>query len=171
MRIKHKTFAFVVMLFLYLQICGFSWENTEAVTYDIPSNSGFKCYMDYRTITDTESKQYKLQKECTTDEYGIRIYNDRYCIAVGTFCNAQIGQNIDLVLNNGAIIKCVVADIKANKDTDNSNIFSQNGCCSEFIVDTDKINTKISYTGNISNMFDAWKYPVNTIIVYKGDCL
>ena len=78
-------------------------------TYDVPKNKGFKSYMDYRAITSRSSKQFQLQNlYANTNDCGIRVVNDRYCIAVGTHFNAEIGQYLDLILENGVIIPCVL---------------------------------------------------------------
>ncbi|MBQ0045289.1 MAG: SH3 domain-containing protein, partial [Mycoplasma sp.] len=52
----------------------------------IPNHSeytGKKTWMPYTAITNRSSKQYKLQKLCSTGNYGIRTYNGRYCVALG----------------------------------------------------------------------------------------
>lgn len=80
-------------------------EVINYTTYDIPENRGFKSYMDYRTITSTGSKQFQLQNlYANTGDYGIRMVDDRFCIAVGTHFDAQIGQYLDLILENGSVI-------------------------------------------------------------------
>ena len=53
--------------------------------YDIPEEeSGVKRWMDYRAITDPTTRQWAIQQEAYTDEYGFRRYGGAYCVAVGT---------------------------------------------------------------------------------------
>jgi hypothetical protein len=119
--------------------------------YDTPSNDSFKSYMDYRTITDKTSEQYKLQQEqAYTEWHGIRMVDDRYCVAVGSYYTTTIGQKIDVILENGNVIPCIVADLKKDIHTDSTNRQNPNGSIVEFIVDCDVLNQKIQKSGDIS---------------------
>lgn len=136
--------------------------------FDVPYNSGFKSYMDYKCITSTGSKQYKLQHSSAyTGKYGIRQINGRYCVAVGSHFTTDIGTSFDLVLENGTVIPCILADAKADKDTDYNNIVTaHNGCVSEFVVDTNSLYRKAKLMGDISYCNDEWNSPVKKIRVY-----
>lgn len=77
-----------------------------AIYLDVPmdyvSNSGFKAYMDYRTITSPSSKQYALQQKATTDpETGIRMYDGCYMVALGTYYAQQAGERFHITLTSG----------------------------------------------------------------------
>lgn len=137
--------------------------------YSIPSNRGFKSYMSYRAITSKSSKQYKLQNQYAyTGKYGIRQVDGRFCIAIGTFSNAKIGSYIDLILENGTVIPCIVSDFKANVHTDSTNkITSHNGCVSEFIVDMNNLNVTAKKMGDISYCKKKWNSPVKKMKIYK----
>lgn len=137
--------------------------------FSVPNNSGFKSYMDYRCITSTGSKQYKLQQSSAyTGTYGIRQIDGRYCVAVGSHFTTEIGEYFDLVLENGTVIPCVLGDAKADKDTDSSNIVTEhNGCLSEFIVDTGSLYSSARRMGDISYCNDDWNSPVEKIRVYN----
>ena len=126
------------------------------IDYDTPTNDAFKSYMDYRTITDETSKQYELQKQAYTEWHGIRMVDDRYCIAVGSYYSTTIGENIDVILENGNVIKCIVAELKKDKHTDITNRQNPNGSVIEFIVDTDILHKKIQKTGDISTFDRIW---------------
>ena len=93
---------------------------SEYELYDTPDNCHFKSFMDYRTITDKTSKQFDMQdNEAYTDvNTGLRMVNDRYCIAVGSFYTKTIGKKIDVVLENGTIIPCIFAEAKSDEHTD-----------------------------------------------------
>ena len=141
--------------------------------YKIPNNSGFKSYMSYTAITSTTSQQYKIQnKYAYTGSYGIRQVKGRFCVALGSYFNAEVGQYFDLVLENGTIIPCILGDAKANIHTDNNNLFTvANGCCSEFIIDPSQLNSKAKRDGNISSCSKKWNSPVTAIRVYKKNIL
>lgn len=138
----------------------------QCVTYSIPEYSGFKSYMSYK-LFGKWTDQYELQQFAVTDEYGFRRFEDYYIIAMGTFFDSQIGQRVDLVLQNGEVIKCVIGDKKAEQDTDSSNMFSKNNCLSEFLVDTKNLETTVKSRGDVSHFpNEKWDSPVTEVIVY-----
>ena len=134
--------------------------------YEIPDYPGKKTYMSYK-VFGGKSNQKKLQDKAITDENGIRMVDGRYCVAIGTMANVVIGQLVDLVLANGTIIPCIVGDVKAEKDTDPTNTFSPNGCCSEFIVDLTNLESMAKKRGDMSFICEEWQSPVKQIIVYR----
>ena len=138
-------------------------------SYDAPNNSGFKSFMDYRTITNTESQQYKLQQHYAyTGEHGIRMADSRYIVAIGTYFTPDIGQYFDIILENGTVIPCILGDQKADADTDSNNIITKhNGCMSEFIVDSDALNKDVKFYGDMSYCLKDWDSPIKTIKVYN----
>lgn len=147
-------------------------EECEFVMYDIPKYEGFKSWMSYKAITNRSSKQYKLQKIASTGYAGIRTVNNRYCVAIGTAFDASIGTYIDLILEDGFVIPCIVADIKSPKHTDANNVFTITGktkktiCCTEFVIDPDKLNLDAMESGNISDCNELWTECVRAIVVY-----
>lgn len=169
--IKRKIAAVLLITICFLTTCGFSQKQIlkeySHVRYIVPENAGFKSFMDYEKITDETSIQYAVQQECITGANGIRQINGRYCIAIGTFFGANVGQVIDITLENGTVIPAVVGDIKADKDTTETDIFTKyNGCCSEFIVETNKLPSDIRRRGNVSKMYTKWDSPVYSFDVY-----
>lgn len=126
---------------------------------------GQKAYENYSAINNRYTNHYKLEQVAHTDEYGFRIYDDRYLIAIGTYFNAPVGTYVDVELENGVVIPCIVGDIKADADTEENNVYSLScGCATEFIVDGFVIDT---YTrGDVSSVFEEWSSPVVDIIVY-----
>lgn len=138
------------------------------IKYDVPSHKGFKSYMNYTAITNKNSKQYKLQQIAETDENGFRLVEERYCVAVGSFCDMNIGQYFNLILENGIEIPCIMGDLKADIHTDNDNIFTlSNKCCSEFIIDRKMLNDKVKQSGDCSSLVESWNSPVIEIRVYN----
>lgn len=132
--------------------------------YDVPNNS-IKSYMDYRKITLVSSKQYKLQKIAYTGDYGIRMVNERYCVAVGSYYTTKIGQYIDIELENGSVIHGILADCKADRHTDSTNRFHPDGSVVEFVVNTNFLNKKVKKIGDVSYIND-WNSEVINIRVY-----
>ena len=142
-------------------------EQLDYIEYIVPITSGFKSYMPYVTITSKSSPQYKLQQIAYTGTYGIRQYDNRYCVAIGTGFNADVGTYFDLILANGTVIPCIVADIKADRHTDSNNMVTiANGCLTEFIVDSSTLNRKAKRMGDISYCNKDWNSRVEKIRVY-----
>ena len=151
----------------YIALQFVSDDKIDYVEIKMPNNNGFKSYMDYRTITDKESSQYLLQKDAYSGNYGIREVSGRYCVALGTYFNLEIGRYFDLILEDDTSLPCVVGDIKANKDTLSDNITTaHNGCVSEFIVDTNELHNTAKINGDISYCEENWGYKVVAIRVY-----
>lgn len=144
--------------------------------YAAPYTSGMKSYMPYsvgdRSIFAQSSNQYKLQELCNTGSYGIRQYNGRYCVAIGSYFGTTIGQYFDLILENGVSIPCIMADQKADCHTDDSNIVTvANGCMTEFVVDFVNLNGDAKRMGDISYCSEDWKSRVVEVRVYDMNAL
>ena len=132
-----------------------------------PMTSGKKSWMPYTALTSRSSNQYRLQQMCSTGNYGIRTYNGRYCVALGSYYTDTIGQYFDLVLANGTVIPCVLGDQKADVHTDTANqVTVHNGCMSEFIVDTSSLDSDAKRDGDISSCTDEWDSRVVEIRIY-----
>ena len=126
-------------------------------------NHNFKPYTRYTAYNLKSSQQYKLQKAAWTEtRTGIRIVTDpngvdRYCVALGTaWAGGQpkhIGRCLDVYMVNGAVLHCVLADVKRQEDTvDGANLYGKtNNDILEFIVDGQKISLAVKTTGNVSN--------------------
>ena len=140
----------------------------KSATYDIVGHNGKKTFMGYKTITDKTSKQYELQQMAYTDEEGFRKIDNRYCVAIGTAFGVYTGQMFDVELENGTVIECIVGDIKKEKDTDETNTFTKQGCCLEFIVDTKKLSgTIVMKRGDCSFRVEEWDSPCKQFKIYE----
>lgn len=133
---------------------------TTAVWY--PGGGAFKCYMDYRTITDTSSPQYALQAEAYTDEYGLRKVNECYCIALGSAYGSEIGGIYEITLSTGVKFMAILADQKADRDTIDGHTRDRNGAVIEFIVEADRLPASVRTSGDVSSI-DFFKGNVETI--------
>ena len=147
-------------------------EECEFVMYDVPKTRGFKSYMPYTAITNKKSKQYKLQQIASTGAYGIRVVDSRYLVAIGTAFNAEVGTYIDLILEDGFVIPCIVGDVKSPRHTDSSNMITMhNGCVSEFIIDSKELHKSIKKSGDVSSCNENWNGCVRSIVVYSKSAL
>lgn len=139
-------------------------------TYDVPSNSSFKAYMDYRAITNTRSKQYKIQQQCQTTAEGLRTYKGYYTVAVGTGFDATTGDYIDVELEGGTILHCIIGDMKQNKHTDVTNMqVAGNGNVVEFIVDTDCLDEAAKSRGDVSLIHGFEGYVKSITVLGSAD--
>ena len=136
-------------------------------SYLIDNHNGKKTYMSFKAITDSTSKQYVLQQKASTDEFGFRKIGNRYLVAIGTAFNTSVGQYFDAELENGTIIECIVGDIKADKDTDKSNVFTPQGCCLEFIVNTKTLEPLVKKMGDCSYLHEEWNSPCFQYKIYN----
>ena len=137
--------------------------------YSLPEKAdynGMKSYESYTAITDKTSAQYAIQTMAWTNKDAFRMVGDRYLVAVGTYFNAPVGTSIDIILENGTVIPCIVGDIKADEHTDFYGVYSSNGCATEFIVDA--TTTKANITGDVSTLYAEWQSKVSYIRVYDN---
>lgn len=155
-------------------------ETQEVVNftdYDAPTNY-FKSYMSYRMTTDTTSKQYDiLYNYAYSGNYGIMMVEDRYCVAMGLGFNIEVGDYVDLFLENGNIIPCIISEVKSNSHTDGNRMTTiANGCISEFVIDSsDKlpynVGDKYVGSGNISHCCEEWDSSIDYVRVYDKNFL
>lgn len=158
--------------FAYICSKYISDEESKHRTVKIPNSGNMKTWMPYTAITNKKSQQYKLQQMAYTGEYGIRMYDGRYCIAVGTGVASNVGTYVDLVLENGTIIPCIVGDIKANAHTDSMHLVTRrSNCCSEFIIDKKSLHSMAKRMGDVSYVCDEWNSRVVEIRVYDIDVI
>ena len=154
-------------------------SQVESITYDIPSSfvnpmtGNMAKYQGGKTIERSSKITYGpagiINDLASPDYDGFMKLDDRYLIAVGSRFNTQPGQYIDLVLENGVVIKCIMGDAKADCDTDLTNTFTyKSRCCSEFIIDEKTIREDIRKRGNASLKYFTWDSPVVNIIVYDA---
>lgn len=131
----------------------------EISTYIVPEgDTSFKAYMDYRTITNTSTPQYDLQKRCYTDCDGFRRQTDDYVVALGSYYSTEIGDRFEITLDTGVTFTAILGDQKADCDTDDLNQYTPIGSDNkknvvEFVVDADQISKKSRMLGDMSNSY------------------
>lgn len=145
-------------------------EKKNYKEYNIEVPIYFKSYTDYRCITSVNSAQYKLQRQYAYDgNYGIRMVNDRYCVAIGSRFDCDIGQYFDILLENGTVIQAIKSDEKADKHTDSTGTYTcvtDRYCATEFTVNTSILNKEALNMGDLSYANPNWNSKVVTIRVY-----
>ena len=120
---------------------------------DLPEEADgkFKTYMDYRAITNKNSKQWELQQHAWTEGRGFRKIGEHFLVAVGTFYADEVGKELLIEFEDGQQIKAIVGDIKQDKHTDPTNRYVPvNGNIVEFIVDAEKLDPEVIRRGDVS---------------------
>ena len=150
-----------------------------SVVKEVEKGHPFKPMTGFWAYNAKGTAQNRLQKVARSDERtGIRIVtdlygDDRYCVALGTYWAGghpeHIGRCLDVVMVNGAVLKCVLADVKRQEHTkgqrnryglDNNDIL-------EFIVDERYLPSGVygdmsaagpEFEGDVSHMiiYDFW---------------
>jgi len=129
-------------------------DKSEGISLNVPtspeSNTGFKAWMDFRTITSRSSKQWELQQDAVTDpQTGIRMYDGRYMVALGTYYAQSAGERFHIVLDSGIEFDAITGDIKSDKHTDELHQH-RNGSIVEFIVDKKALPKMAKRMGDVS---------------------
>lgn len=133
----------------------------------VPKNNSFKSYMSYKAITNKSSKQYELQQLATTNNDGIREIDGRLCIALGTYYGS-VGDKIDVVMENGNILECIISDLKDDKHTNSTNQKHKvDGSVVEFVVDIKNLNKISKLMGDISYTRENFEGEISYIKKYK----
>lgn len=132
------------------------------VTKSAPKNS-FKSYESYQPL---RYSQGRLQRKAYTDKNGLRKVGNRYCIAMGSYYTTRIGCKIDLLMSDGDVVKCILADQKSDRHTDSRHqIHRSDGSLVEFVVDKYKLASKVKRYGDISQI-SQFKQSVRKVRVY-----
>lgn len=155
---------------LFIALCSLpSFPVHAAEVYDAPSGNAFKTFMDAGSIKNKTSSQYALQQQAETLDNGLRVLDDRYMVAIGTGFHAEVGDLVDVCMESGTTLKCVVGDIKRDVDTDETNKqIPHNGNVVEFIVDTDKLDKSVVYAGDVSKI-DGFEGEIDSLVVNKDE--
>lgn len=133
-----------------------------------PGSSSFKSYMDAVAIRNKRSRQYRLKASYILDpDTGIYMVDDRYCVALGSYYTTEIGTKVDVVLDSGNIIPCILAECKSDAHTDATHRQNPNGSVVEFIVRTQSLSRTVRRMGDCSYAKEDWGGNVASIIVYE----
>lgn len=116
----------------------FDVENSSGL--GLPSVSGeCKTWANYTAVKAKSSPQYKLlnSESCYTDtETGIRMVDDCYCVALGSYYGSTIGQKYLIKLSSGNEFKAILCDQKSDRHTDANHQYAvKNKDIVEFYID------------------------------------
>ncbi len=136
-------------------------KSSDVVSADIPENmklpkvsGATKTYAYYTAVTAKTSPQYALlnSEECyTDDETGIRMIDDCYCVALGSFYGSTIGTKYRITFSTGKSINVILCDQKSDKHTDKKHQYAvKNSDIMEFYVEKSKIPSDVR--GNYGNL-------------------
>lgn len=133
-------------------------KKMRTVALPANTNNHVKTYMDYRTITDHSSKQWRMcgNKAYTDSDTGVRMIGDYYCVAMGSGISTHLGDKFIVTLKDGREIKVILAEQKADRDTDSTHMYVlQDGNrinIIEFVVDTDVMPDKARVMGDYNSI-------------------
>ena len=151
-------------------------------TAEVNGLHGWKPLAWYTACNDRSAPQWELQQIAKTDEAGRRIVQDskgewRFCVALPEYwvsgSNEDIGRCFDLIMANGATLKCVLGDTKKPEH-------SVNGECKygighnemvEVQCDCSKIPAIVLQMGDASYFGAEWQGDVAKVIVYDENAL
>lgn len=132
----------------------------EYIDLGVPTDvdTSFKTYMDWRTITDRTSAQYKcIQKWAWRDENGfmrangekdLGIEEDYYLVALGSYYGSEIGTKYRITTDTGQVFYGMLADQKADIHTNSTNQYAANNDVVEFLVDTRYLHKGVKVMGS-----------------------
>lgn len=148
----------------------FSYTGVNSGSMGLPNVSGeCKTWANYQAVTMKSSPQYKLlnASNCYTDpETGIRMVDDCYCVALGSYYGSKIGQKYLIKLSSGNEFKAILCDQKANRHTDANNQYALNNKdIIEFYIDR---RYKPSCVGGSYNSLPQFKGAVVSIEKISG---
>ena len=141
--------------------------------YKSPSNNTFKSYLSASCITrNTSLAQGRLHRKYKLDyKTGVYMVGNRYCVALGSYYTTKIGTKVDLVLSHNGrkhVLKCILADQKADRDTVNNHRIHKDGSVVEFVVNAQKLPRKARYvTGDVSYAGKQFRGKIVEIRVYR----
>lgn len=132
---------------------------TTYISLGVPTiNTSFKTYMDYRTITNKRSPQYKFVRSwgwCDNSgfmrangEKDFGVTDDYYMIAMGSYYGTEIGTKYKITTDTGNVFFGVLCDQKDNAHTNSTHQYASNNDVVEFIVDTRKLISTVKRMGS-----------------------
>lgn len=101
----------------------------------------FKSYMDYRAVTDVNSKQYKLirSNDVVVGLDGLLYYGEYIGVALGSRYGS-VGDRFVLTMDDGKKVKVIMLDVKSDKHTYDRCHHISDSSLVEFVVDVNRIS-------------------------------
>lgn len=137
----------------------------KLVNMPLPSVSGrCKTYAYYKAVTVKSSPAYavlnsgrangRTYKTYTDEKTGIRMVDDCYCAALGTFYGKEKGVKYKITLSTGKSFKIILCDSKADRHTDSKNQYAvRNKDVVEFYVEKGKIPKNVRGNYDVLDQF------------------
>ena len=140
-------------------------QGVKTVFYAVPNiDTSFKTFMDYEKITNKASKQYEMQQKAITNNDGLRMYDGKYMIALGSYYSENCGDEFIITLDNNEKLHCILGDQKDDLHTnDTKQYIEKNGNLVEFIVETDKLPEKVKQMGDASFISEQFEGEILSI--------
>lgn len=113
------------------------------------STSTFKSWMDYRKITNTSTRQWRYQQIATTDEYGFRLVDGYYMVAMAKQYG-PVGTKYLITFSGGQQMRAIIGDVKGN-----TSCTHPDGSMIEMIVDSEKMPGNVKRSGNYNSMISG----------------
>lgn len=130
----------------------------EEYHYIVPfPHSIEKRYEHETAITAVNSAQYKLLLQSYTGDYGIKMVDGYYLVAMGTAYADYIGEKIEITFETGEVINVMIGDFKSDAHTDSNraNMLSD-GNMLEFIVDPSQMPSEAKLHGSYDCIFTGY---------------
>lgn len=138
-----RGFKAIVLLLIIFVVC------LIPATVKTFADTDFKAWEPYTAITARDTLNYKLTREATYDKYGLMIHGNYYLVALGTGWG-KVGDCFTVTLSSGAQFDIMIADEKANCDTDKRNLYDRrNGSVLEFIINPYALDSRIKRSGSV----------------------
>lgn len=133
---------------------------------DTDGTHGYKPWARHTAVTNKSSRQYKLEQIAITDAVGRRVVKDpngewRFLIALPVYWAGgtaeDIGRCVDIKMANGAVLKCVLADIKKIENSQGGQgKYGKKGEIIEVICDKSKLIDAVRDSGDASRFGAEW---------------
>ena len=120
----------------------------------VMSDSPVKPYMDYRTITDTASPQYRITRQAVHEADGTLTVDGYTCVALGQ----QYGEVGDrfIATIGGKEYKLIMADAKRYCDTaGGAGWTGTNGHVIEMVVDSSMLSSECRTMGDCDSIMEG----------------
>jgi len=126
-------------------------KSTPTYIYrNVCSTSIFKSYMDFRTITNHSSTQWKLQQVATTDKnFGVRLIDNKYIMVAMSAQYGPVGTKYLISFDSGKSINAIVGEQKQEPCQ------ASDGSMIEFIIDVAVTPKSILRSGNFNDVFQG----------------
>lgn len=167
-----KLITLLTTIFIAIGATNASAMTVKYTELPVPAiNSSFKTYMDYRTVTNKASAQYKLIHTWgwwdhmgfmrVDGERDLGITDDYYMIALGQFYGTEMGTKYRFTTDTGRVFYGILSDAKAYPEVNGTNQYGlANKDIIECLVYTPMLRSDVKMYGS-ANVYS----PLNGSII------